>query len=78
MLKKHFIVTAIGLVIGLLAIAWIRPLTSGGVSLLLLIVVTILNAVAVLVPTKSKDANKNAANRKRKASNGTARSNGRD
>jgi len=48
MLKKHAILTAIGLVGGLLALAWIQPLTSAGASLLLLVVVVMLNAVAAL------------------------------
>jgi hypothetical protein len=50
-LKKHLISTAIGLVIGLLVLAWVQPLTSGGISLLLLLVVAFANAGALLIPT---------------------------
>ena len=50
-LKKHLVSTAIGLVIGLLVLAWVQPLTSGGISLLLLLVVAFANAGALLIPT---------------------------
>lgn len=52
-LKKHVISTAIGLVIGFLVLAWLQPLTSGGVSLLLLLIVTAANAGALLIPLKA-------------------------
>jgi TIR domain-containing protein len=50
-LKKHLVSTAIGLVIGLLVLAWVQPLTSGGISLLLLLVVAFANVGALLIPT---------------------------
>jgi membrane protein required for beta-lactamase induction len=53
-LKKHLISTAIGLVIGLLVLAWLQPLTSGGISLLLLLVVAVANAGALLIPAGDK------------------------
>jgi TIR domain len=53
-LKKHLISTAIGLVIGLLVLAWLQPLTSGGISLLLLLVVAVANAAALLIPAGDK------------------------
>jgi hypothetical protein len=53
-LKKHLISTAIGLVVGLLVSAWIQPLTSGGISLLLLLAVAFANAGALLIPTNDK------------------------
>jgi hypothetical protein len=53
-LKKHLISTAIGLLIGLLVLAWVQPLTSGGISLLLLLVVAFANAGALLVPATDK------------------------
>jgi TIR domain len=53
-LKKHLISTAIGLVIGLLVLAWLQPLTSGGISLLLLLVVAVANAGALLIPASDK------------------------
>ena len=52
--KKHLISTAIGLVIGLLVLAWLQPLTSGGISLLLLLVVAVANAGALLIPAANK------------------------
>jgi hypothetical protein len=52
-MKKHALLTAIGLVIGLLVLAWIRPETSAGAALVLLIVVALLNAVAIFIPSKS-------------------------
>jgi hypothetical protein len=51
-LKKHLISTAIGLVIGILVLAWLQPLTSGGISLLLLLVVTAVNVGALLIPLR--------------------------
>jgi Mg/Co/Ni transporter MgtE len=53
-LKKHLISTAIGLLIGILVLAWVQPLTSGGISLLLLLVVAFANAGALLVPATVK------------------------
>jgi len=53
-LKKHLISTAIGLVIGLLVLAWVQPLTSAGISLLLLLVVAFANAAALLIPATDK------------------------
>ena len=53
MLKKHLISTAIGLVIGILVLAWLQPLTSGGIGLLLLLVVTAVNVGALLIPLKA-------------------------
>jgi Mg/Co/Ni transporter MgtE len=53
-LKKHLISTAIGLVVGLLVSAWIQPLTSGGISLLLLLAVAFANAGALLIPANDK------------------------
>ena len=53
-LKKHLISTAIGLVIGLIVLAWLQPLTSGGISLLLLLVVAVANAGALLIPAGDK------------------------
>jgi len=53
-LKKHLISTAVGLLIGLLVLAWLQPLTSGGISLLLLLVVAFANAGALLVPATDK------------------------
>lgn len=52
MLKKHAILTAVGLVVGLLTLAWVQPLTSAGATLLLLLVVVLLNAIAAL-PVKA-------------------------
>ena len=53
-LKKHLISTAIGLVIGLSVMAWVQPLTSEGISLLLLLVVAFANAGALLIPATDK------------------------
>ena len=53
-LKKHLISTAIGLVVGLLVSAWIQPLTSGGISLLLLLAIAFANAGALLIPANDK------------------------
>lgn len=63
-LKKHLISTAIGLVIGLLVLAWLQPLTSGGISLLLLLVVAFANAGALLIPATDK-TNKVTATKKK-------------
>jgi hypothetical protein len=52
-LKKHVISTAIGLVIGFLVLAWLQPLTSEGVSMLLLLTVSVANAGALLIPLKA-------------------------
>jgi hypothetical protein len=62
--KKHLISTAIGLVVGLLVLAWVQPLTSGGISLLLLLVVAFANVGALLIPATDK-ANKVPATKKK-------------
>jgi uncharacterized membrane protein YdjX (TVP38/TMEM64 family) len=46
--KKHAILTAIGLIVGLIALAWIQPLTSAGATLLLVLVLVVLNGIAAL------------------------------
>jgi hypothetical protein len=51
-MRKHAVISAIGLVVGLLALAWVQPLTSSGAALLLLLVVVILNAIGVLIPAR--------------------------
>jgi hypothetical protein len=63
-LKKHLISTAIGLVIGLLVLAWLQPLTSGGISLLLLFVVAVANAGALLIPAGDKTTKVPASKKK--------------
>jgi hypothetical protein len=42
---KHVVLTVIGILIGLLALAWLRPNTSAGATFLLLMSVAIINAL---------------------------------
>jgi uncharacterized protein YacL len=58
MIQKHVVLTAIGLVLGILALFWVQPQTSAGASFLLVVIVVILNAVAVFIPWKSKEDRK--------------------
>jgi multisubunit Na+/H+ antiporter MnhG subunit len=48
MMQKHIVLTAVGLLLGLLALAWVRPNTSAGASLLLLVAIVVVNAVGAL------------------------------
>jgi hypothetical protein len=68
-LKKHLISTAIGLVIGVLILAWLQPLTSGGISLLLLLVVAVANAGALLIPAADKTTKVPAGKKKTSINN---------
>jgi hypothetical protein len=65
--KKHAILTAIGLVLGLIALAWIQPLTSAGATLLLVLVLVVLNGIAAL-PVWGPHPHKRAVPRKKKLS----------
>ena len=73
MLKKHLISTAIGLVIGVLVLAWLQPLTSGGISLLLLLIVTVANAGALFIPLKADKTTKVATTKGKTSINSTVR-----
>lgn len=53
-MKKHALITAIGMVLGLVALSWVQPLTSSGAALLLLIVVVLLNAIGTFIPASIK------------------------
>jgi hypothetical protein len=66
-LKKHVIVSAFGLVLGLLALAWLRPDNSGGTTLVLLLIVTVLNAVALLIPLRPNSTTKAPTKKKRQS-----------
>jgi multisubunit Na+/H+ antiporter MnhG subunit len=48
-MQKHVVLTAVGLLLGLLALAWVQPNTSGGASLLILVTIIVVNAVGVVV-----------------------------
>jgi hypothetical protein len=55
-LKKHVLVTTAALIVGLLAVWWIRPLTSAGTTLILVVATAIFNAIAVMMPEQRERA----------------------
>jgi len=48
-MRKHAILTAVGLLIGLLALAWVQPNTSAGATFLVLLGVVLVNAVGAIL-----------------------------
>jgi multisubunit Na+/H+ antiporter MnhG subunit len=48
-MQKHIVLSAIGLILGLLALAWVRPQTPSGATLLVLLVIAIVNAFGAFV-----------------------------
>jgi hypothetical protein len=48
-MKTHLIATAVGLVIGLLAVAFLGPQTAGGATLMLVLAMLLANAVALAI-----------------------------
>jgi len=66
-MQKHVVLTAVGLLLGLLALAWVRPDTSAGASLLMLITIVVANAVGVLAALRlPKTSKKRKPRAKRK------------
>jgi hypothetical protein len=51
-MRKHLVLTAMGLILALLALAWMRPNTSAGASLVIVLTIMIVNAIGVLVPKR--------------------------
>jgi len=55
-MQKHIILTALGLLLGLLALAWVEPATKSGATLLVLLVIVVVNAVGAFVPRSKGSA----------------------
>jgi O-antigen/teichoic acid export membrane protein len=53
-MKTHLIATAIGLVIGLLAVAFLGPQTAGGATLILVLAMLVTNAIALALGRRSE------------------------
>jgi uncharacterized membrane protein len=49
-MQKHIVLSAIGLVLGLLALAWVRPETPSGATFLVLLVIAVVNAFGAFLP----------------------------
>ena len=58
LMGKHIVLTTTGLVLGLLLLAWIRPDTSAGSSLLMLLTIFAVNAIGVLTLKRQARSNK--------------------
>lgn len=43
-MQKHVVLTAIGLVLGLIVLAWVRPETAPGATLLVALAILLVNA----------------------------------
>ena len=55
-MRKHAILTAIGLAIGILAVAWVQP-NSAGATFLVALMIVIVNAIGAAMPSaKRQDA----------------------
>lgn len=64
-LAKYAISSAIGLVLGLSLLAWVKPLTSGGAGFLLFIGIVLANVISVFIPLRSKDTKTVSAERRK-------------
>jgi hypothetical protein len=59
MIVKYGFLTAIGIIVSLIALYWIAPETAGGQGLLVVIVIAIVNGIGgVSWPTKATKATK--------------------
>jgi TRAP-type uncharacterized transport system fused permease subunit len=58
LMQKHVVLTAVGLLLSLLVLAWVRPNTSAGASLLILTIIVVVNAIGVVVMRRSPPTRK--------------------
>jgi hypothetical protein len=59
LLQKHAILTAVGLILSILAVAWLQPNSAGGTTFVVVFLLLVVNAVgAVIIRTGSKTGEK--------------------
>jgi hypothetical protein len=49
LLQKHAILTAVGLVLSILAVAWLQPNSTGGTTLVVVFLLIVVNAVGAII-----------------------------
>jgi hypothetical protein len=62
LLQKHAILTAVGLILSILAVAWLQPISAGGTTFVVVFLLIVVNAVgAVIIRTGPTTGEKDSA-----------------
>jgi len=49
LIQKHAILTALGLILSIMAVAWLQPRGTGGTTLVVVVLLLVVNAVGAMI-----------------------------